>query len=301
MKIAYNSIYRYANIPENHRFPMDKYELLPQQLLLEGIAEPSDFFDPTPVNEEQVLRTHDKEYWDKVQSETLSKKEIRALGFPFHPNLAKRGLRIAGGTLDCFYHAKKEGVALNIAGGTHHSYADRGEGFCLFNDFAIAATELLHRKDVNKILIIDLDVHQGNGTAKIFTDEPRVFTCSVHGQNNYPLHKEKSDLDIGVPDGIEDEAYIDIIKRIVPNLIKMQKPDVIFYLSGVDVLSTDKLGRLGLSKEGCKKRDKIVFSHAKNAEIPVVVAMGGGYSEQIRDIVDAHTNTYKAAKEIFEL
>ena len=300
MKIAFSPIYRYQKLPKEHRFPMDKYDLLPQQLLHEGTIGEEHFFAPEPLTEEQILRTHSKEFWHKLKEGKLSRHEIRTMGFPFHPELVERAKHIAGGSLDCYYHAKKDGVALNIAGGTHHSYADRGEGFCLFNDFALAANELLYRKEVEQILIVDLDVHQGNGTAHIFRDEPRVFTFSMHGENNYPLRKEQSDLDIGLPDGMRDMAYLDRLRNELPDVVRQVKPNVVFYLSGVDILETDKLGRLAVSKRGCKERDEFVFESCAESKIPVVVAMGGGYSVQIADIIDAHANTFKAAATIFD-
>lgn len=299
MRVAFSPIYRYSKLPKEHRFPMDKYELLPQQLLHEGTLSPEDFFHPEPLEEEQILRTHTKEFWEKLKFGTLSRQEIRAMGFPYHESLVFRGRHIANGSLQCYYHAKKDGVSLNIAGGTHHSYADRGEGFCLFNDFAIASNELLYSGEVQQVLIVDLDVHQGNGTASIFQNESRVFTFSMHGEHNYPLKKERSDLDIGLVDGIKDEAYLDTLYNELPDVIKTVKPDVIFYQSGVDILETDKLGRLAVSKEGCKRRDEFVFELAAEANIPIAVAMGGGYSHDIVDIIDAHANTYRAAKHIF--
>jgi acetoin utilization deacetylase AcuC-like enzyme len=258
-----------------------------------------DFFHPEPLSEEQILRTHTNEYWGKLKNGTLSRQEIRAMGFPFHESLVFRGRHIANGSLECFYHAKSDGVSLNIAGGTHHSYADRGEGFCLFNDFAIASNELLHRGDVQQVLIVDLDVHQGNGTACIFQNRPEVFTFSMHGEHNYPLKKERSDLDIGLKDGTNDKVYLDTLRNELPDVIASVKPDVIFYQSGVDILESDKLGRLGVTKSGCRERDEFVFEQAAEAGIPVVVAMGGGYSHKIVDIIEAHANTYRAAKHIF--
>lgn len=299
MKVAFSPIYRYSLLPDGHRFPMDKYDLLPQQLLHDGTLTSEDFFHPDPLSEEQILRTHAADYWDKLKNGTLSRQEVRAMGFPYHEKLIDRGRHISMGTLQCYEHAVQDGISLNIAGGTHHAYADRGEGFCIFNDFAIASNELLHQEKVDQILIIDLDVHQGNGTARIFQDQPKVFTFSVHGEHNYPLKKEQSDLDIGVPDGIADKAYLEIVREQVPRLIQEVRPDVIFYLSGVDVLASDKLGRLGVSKVGCKERDEIVLQSAYGAGVPVVVSMGGGYSPQISDIIDAHANTFRVAKEIY--
>lgn len=300
MRVAFSPIYRYQHLPEKHRFPMDKYDLLPRQLLHEGTLTEADFFHPVALTEEQILRTHTNEYWQKLKTGQLSAKEIRIMGFPYHPTLIERGRHISQGTLACYDYALEDGVALNIAGGTHHAYADRGEGFCLFNDFAIAANELLFANKVQKVMIVDLDVHQGNGTAKIFENRSDVLTFSMHGENNYPLRKEQSDWDIGLPDGTEDESYLNLLKEHLPNAVTIAQPDVIFYLSGVDILSSDKLGRLGVSKTGCKQRDTFVFEMCKSLEIPVVVSMGGGYSPQIADIIDAHANTFREAKRIFE-
>lgn len=299
MKVAYSPIYSYQQLPDGHRFPMEKYDLLPQQLLYEGTLEANDFFHPKALSDEQILRTHSAEYWEKLKTGTLSRHEIRALGFPFHETLVTRGRHISGGTLECAYHAIEDGISLNIAGGTHHAFADRGEGFCMFNDFAIASNELLHAQAVKQIMIIDLDVHQGNGTAKLFENESRVFTLSVHGANNYPLKKEKSDLDIGVEDGIDDTSYLDIITQTIPEILEKINPELVFYLSGVDVLGTDKLGRLNLTLDGCKRRDELVMKECKQREIPIAVSMGGGYSRHIKDIVEAHANTFRVAKQLY--
>jgi len=299
MKVAYSPVYTYEKLPEGHRFPMEKYDLIPAQLIHDGTLTEDNFFHPEAITEEQILRTHDAEYWEKLKTGTLSRHEIRALGFPFHETLVKRGRHIANGSLECAKYALEHGVSLNVAGGTHHSFADRGEGFCMFNDFAIASNELLHEKIVDQIMIVDLDVHQGNGTAKIFENDPRVFTFSMHGQHNYPLKKEKSDYDLGVPDGIEDTDYLHQLYDTLPGLIEQVKPDLIFYLSGVDILKSDKLGRLGMTKDGCRKRDEFVFRTCYNKGIPVATSMGGGYSVKIADIIEAHANTFRVAKNIF--
>lgn len=299
MKVAFSPVYTYQKLPEGHRFPMEKYDLIPAQLLHDGTLTESDFFHPEALSEVEILRTHTAEYWEKLKTGTLSRHEIRALGFPFHESLVQRGRHIAKGSLDCARYAMQDGVSLNVAGGTHHSFADRGEGFCMFNDFAIASNELLHAGEVDKIMIVDLDVHQGNGTASIFGNEPRVFTFSMHGEHNYPLKKEKSDFDLGVPDGIEDENYLKLLYDTLPGLIEDVKPDLIFYLSGVDVLKSDKLGRLALSKSGCRQRDEFVFKTCKSKGIPVAVSMGGGYSVKIADIIEAHANTFRVAKAIY--
>ncbi|MEL7119918.1 MAG: histone deacetylase [Bacteroidota bacterium] len=298
LKIAFSSIYKYS-LPPKHRFPMEKYELLPEQLLYEGTITEDNFFEPPPIDEATLLLTHDEIYWNKLKHQKLSRKEIRAIGFPMSENLITRGLHIANGTLLCTEFAHEHGVAMNIAGGTHHSFTYKGEGFCVFNDIAIAANYLLHNNKVKKILVIDLDVHQGNGTAQIFANEERVFTFSMHGEKNYPLRKENSNLDIGLPDKTEDKVYLDILAQTLPRLFDEVRPDFVFYLSGVDVLETDKLGRLSLTIQGTKLRDLQVLTICKRYQVPVVVSMGGGYSEKIAHIIEAHANTYRAAQDVF--
>ena len=296
LKIAFSPIYKY-DLPEGHRFPMEKYELLPEQLVYEGTVSESQFFHPPSLADEDILRTHTSQFLQKLNNNTLTKLEARKIGFPMSRRLIERGKHIAMGTLMCARFAIENGVSMNIAGGTHHSYADRGEGFCVFNDFAIASNILLHQGEVQKILIVDLDVHQGNGNAKLFEKEPRVFTFSMHGAKNYPLKKEKSDLDIPLPDGMEDKNYLQLLSENLPKLIDEVQPDLIFYQSGVDILLYDKLGRLNISMEGCKKRDEMVFSMAKRNNIPIAVSMGGGYSPSIKHIIEAHANTYRVAQE----
>lgn len=298
MRVAFSTIYRYQ-LPPKHRFPMDKYTLLPEQLLYEGTITERNFFAAEPLSEAAILRTHTAEYWEKLRTNTLSRKEARAIGFPIRPDLIARGRVIAQGTLDCARFAFRDGVALNVAGGTHHSFADRGEGFCVFNDIAIAANELLYSGEAKQILVVDLDVHQGNGTASIFAAEPRVFTFSMHGARNYPTRKEKSDLDIGLPDGTGDQVYLDTLKGHLPGLLDGIRPDLVFYLSGVDVLETDKLGRLAMSIQGCKERDRFVLQSCLDRQLPVAVAMGGGYSERLATIIEAHANTYRVATGLY--
>ncbi len=298
LKIAYSPIYKYE-LPEGHRFPMIKYELLPEQLLYEGTVTNDHFFHPDALDDELILLTHTQIYLDKLNHQQLDRKEIRNIGFPMSDVLVRRGKHIANGTIKCAEYAMEYGIAMNIAGGTHHSFSDRGEGFCLFNDIAIAANILLYRGQVSQILIIDLDVHQGNGTAKIFEHEPRVFTFSMHGEKNYPTRKEVSNLDIGLPDKTDDRLYLQTLKETLPKLIDQVQPDFIFYLSGVDVLESDKLGRLNLSRKGCKERDRLVLQTCKDYKIPVAVSMGGGYSPMMTDIIDAHANTFRVAQDIY--
>jgi len=296
--IAFDKSYKLP-LEKNHRFPMEKYDLLPQQLLLEGTIKEDDFFTPEIVPLEYVHRVHDPSYVKKLINLKLTRSEIRRIGFPLSKSLINREFLIAGGTLMGAEKALDFGISMNIAGGTHHAYPDRGEAFCLLNDQAIAAKFLLDTKKVKKILILDLDVHQGNGTAFIFNKNPNVFTCSVHGAKNYPFKKEISDLDIPIEDQCRDTIYLNIIKKLLPRLYDEVRPDFIFYLSGVDILKTDKLGRLGITLDGCKKRDELVLSFCKQKGIPLQCSMGGGYSEEIKIIIEAHANTYRVAKEIF--
>jgi len=299
-RIAFAPIYAHP-LPEGHRFPMLKYELIPEQLLYEGTITPENIFSPQPCPQAVILWTHEKNYLDKLMNQTLSPKEQRHIGFPQSPQLTERELIIAQGTIDCSLFALQTGVALNTAGGTHHAFADRGEGFCMLNDIAVAANYLLKNALAKKILIIDLDVHQGNGTAKIFENDSRVFTFSMHGEHNYPFHKEKSDLDIPLNDGIDDNAYLNILKTTLPSLIETVKPDFAFYLSGVDILETDRYGKLKISINGCRQRDEYVFTKLHQHHIPCSVSMGGGYSADVKIITEAHCNTFRVAKEIYRL
>jgi acetoin utilization deacetylase AcuC-like enzyme len=298
LPIAFHPIYKHP-LPEGHRFPMIKYELLPQQLLHEGTAEKDDFFEPDVANLETVLNVHKRSYVGELLELTLDPRAARKIGFPLSAELVERELRIANGTIIGTQKAFDTGIAFNIAGGTHHAYSDRGEAFCLLNDQAIAAQFLLNQKLAKKILIVDLDVHQGNGTAEIFQDNPFVFTFSMHGKSNYPFKKEVSDLDIALPDVTNDETYLKILTETLPQLIQKVNPDFIFYLAGVDILATDKLGKLSCSIEGCKKRDEMVFEQCLKHQIPVQVSMGGGYSPEIKTIVEAHANTFRIAKDLF--
>jgi acetoin utilization deacetylase AcuC-like enzyme len=296
--IAFHPIYQHP-LPEGHRFPMLKYELLPQQLLYEGTASESNFFQPEVCDLNHVLAIHKKEYVDDLVNLTLNPKAARKIGFPLSKDLVERELRIAQGTIIGAQKSFDTKVSFNIAGGTHHAYSTHGEAFCLLNDQAIASQFLLDNKIAKKILIVDLDVHQGNGTAEIFQNNPNVFTFSTHGKTNYPFKKEISDLDIAFDDNATDDEYLQTIANVIPRLIETQKPDFIFYLAGVDILASDKLGKLACSVEGCKKRDELVFELCSKYQIPVQVSMGGGYSPEIKTIIEAHANTYRAAKNVF--
>ncbi len=300
LKIAYHPIYAHP-LAEGHRFPMEKYELIPAQLLHEGVITAENLFTPGKAEEEVILWTHDADYWNRMKHLQLTDREMRAIGFPLSAQLVEREITLSQGSIDCAIYAQQYGVSLNVAGGTHHAFADKGEGFCLLNDFGIAANYLLHHQLAKQVMIVDLDVHQGNGTASLFKHEPRVFTFSMHGQHNYPFHKEQSDLDVGLADGTDGNTYLELLLEHLPVILQNVQPDFVFYLSGVDVLATDKFGKLKLSIADCARRDEIVFALCRKHNIPVAVAMGGGYSPQIKHIVEAHCNTFKLAKQIFEL
>jgi acetoin utilization deacetylase AcuC-like enzyme len=287
------------DLPAGHRFPIAKYELIREQLLWQGIATAQDFYDPGLCAEEDVLRVHTAEYWHKVRDQQLSAAEVRRLGLPQSERLVLRSLSSSAGTVQSARRALRDGVALNLAGGTHHAFADRGEGFCVLNDIAIAAAHLLYHGLARQVLVVDLDVHQGDGTASIFQAEPRVFTFSMHAGANYPLRKEQSDLDIALALGTDDEAYLAQLTATLPALLSQVQPDFVFFQAGVDVLATDKLGKLALTKAGCRARDEFVLGLCRQQGLPVAVSMGGGYSERIGDIVDAHCNTFRVAYELF--
>lgn len=299
LKIAFDRDYIYP-LEKDHRFPMVKYELIPEQLLREGTCTKENFFIPKILSEDDALKTHDKSYYNRLCNLNLTKKEERPIGFPMSKELVYRERRIARGTIECCDFSLKYGVSLNIAGGTHHAFYDRGEAFCMLNDQAIAANVLLaNGRGIDKILIIDLDVHQGNGTASIFNNSSDVFTLSFHGKNNYPFRKERSDLDIEFDDDTDDDFYLKKLKKHLPEVIEKFEPNFIFYLSGVDVLSNDKLGKLGLSLRGCKERDRFVLDICKKNKIPLQISMGGGYSSNLKDIIEAHSNTFRLAQELF--
>ena len=296
--VAFDPIY-VLPLPENHRFPMEKYDLLPKQLVHEGTCYPEDFFSPQALDEQIVKVIHQKEYVDRLKQMKLDLSEVRKIGFPISQQLVEREFIIAGGTTEGALKSLESGISFNIAGGTHHAHSSHGEAFCMLNDQAIAARYLLDHQHAKKVLIIDLDVHQGNGTAEIFKKEERVFTFSMHGKKNYPFRKENSDWDIALEDNTGDEVYLNLLNDTLPILFERVDPDFVFYLSGVDVVDTDRLGRLGLSIEGCKKRDEQVLKFCHKCSLPAQCSMGGGYSKDIKLIIEAHANTYRVAQQIY--
>ena len=298
LKIAHDILYKLP-LKENHRFPMIKYELIPEQLLIEKTCNENNFFCPGDIEDDVILLTHESNYYINLIKQKLDKKEIRAIGFPMSENLITREKKIVQGTVESALNSIKYGISMNIAGGTHHAFTNRAEAFCILNDQAIAANFLIENNYCKKILVLDLDVHQGNGTAEIFRSNKNVFTVSFHGEKNYPFRKEKSDFDYGFSDGTSDNEYLNKIKYEIPRLIENFEPDFIFYLSGVDIIENDKLGRLSVSINGCKERDKYVLSYCNSNNIPVQVSMGGGYSPILKDIIEAHANTFRLAQEIY--
>ena len=298
LKIAYHPIYKHP-LPEGHRFPMMKYELLPQQLIHEGTCTEENFFEPEIPNDKHIVAVHDPEYFYDLLNIMISPKMARKIGFPLSEDLVERERIIADGTIKGCEYALEYGISMNIAGGTHHAYSDHGEAFCMLNDQAIGAKYLINKGISKKVLIVDLDVHQGNGTAEIFKNDDSVFTFSMHGAGNYPFKKEQSDLDIPLPKGTDDASYLSILKDNLPKLIENLQPDFIFYLCGVDVLESDKLGTLSLTLNGCKKRDEFVLNTCKEHSIPVQCSMGGGYSADIKVIVEAHSNTFRLAQSVY--
>jgi len=298
LKIAYHPIYKHP-LPIGHRFPMLKYELLPQQLLHEGTCGEDNFFEPKYVDDKAILAAHSKDYVERLRGLELKPSEIRKIGFPLSSELVERETVIADGTIKGCEFALKHGIAMNIAGGTHHAYSNRGEAFCMLNDQAIGTRYLINKNLAKKVLIVDLDVHQGNGTAEIFQKDDAVFTFSMHGKANYPFKKEQSNLDIALEKGTNDRVYLNILKKTLPELVDKVQPDFIFYLCGVDVVATDKLGTLGMTLQGCKERDRFVLQTCKDHNIPVQCSMGGGYSQDIKIIVEAHANTFRLAQKIY--
>lgn len=292
------SPYYYADIGENHVFPIKKFELVRDKLLAEGTLHLSEIVEPEPAKIEDVLLVHTEDYITRLKSGSLTTKEVRRLGLPWSEALVRRSFLATSGTISAAKYALENAVSSNLAGGTHHSFPDRGEGFCVLNDVAVAIRVLQKENLAKRFLIVDCDVHQGNGTAFIFRDDPQVFTFSMHGAKNYPLFKENSTLDIELPDKTGDAEFLETLNEALPRIF-LHNPDIVFYLGGADPFEKDKLGRLGLTIEGLSKRDKMVLSYAKEREIPIVTTMSGGYAADIKDTVEIHSNTIRAVKKVF--
>jgi acetoin utilization deacetylase AcuC-like enzyme len=295
--LAFSPSYIQVPLPEGHRFPMGKYAALVERLEQLGWnIERAD-----RATQEDLQRVHTNEYIQTWFNLALTPQEERKLGLPQSAELLERSLCSVGGTVSAMMQAFETGYGVNLAGGTHHAFADRGEGFCVFNDLAIASRKAMTEGLAKKMLIVDLDVHQGNGTAKIFENEPNVFTFSIHGERNYPFQKEKSDLDIGLPDGTTDEQYLEVLSEQLPSLFETFAPDLVFLQAGVDVLMEDRYGRMNLTKEGVAQRDGMVYKLCFENAVPLVYTMGGGYQKDIEKIVEAHVGSLEALRQLAQL
>lgn len=294
----YYSPYYYAEIGENHVFPIRKFELVRDLLLNEGTLREDEIVAPEPVKVEDLLLVHTADYINRLVDGTLTAKEIRKLGLPWSQSLVRRSFHAISGTINAARDALELGIASNLAGGTHHAYPDRGEGFCVLNDIAVAIRVLQREKLAERFLIIDCDVHQGNGTAFIFQNSPEVFTFSMHGAKNYPLFKENSTLDIELADGTSDKEFLETLEQALPRIF-LHNPDIIFYLGGADPFEKDKLGRLKMTQQGLMRRDEMVLQFAREHQTPIVTTMSGGYAADINDTVEIHANTIRAVKRVF--
>ena len=287
---------RYTAPLGNHSYPIEKYRLVPERLLTEGILTPEEIVEPQPIALGDILRVHTPEYVHAFLNGTLERKALLRLGLPWSRQLVQRAFAVIGGTLGAARAALRDGIAANLAGGTHHAFADHGEGYCIFNDLVIVLRRLRAKGRIGRALVLDLDVHQGNGTAALCEADPDTFTFSMHAANNYPAHKEHSSWDIALPDGTTDEQYLGRLEESLPVLLERARPDLILYQAGVDVLRGDRFGKLALSMAGVRKRDRLVYEFAWQAGVPLVVTLGGGYARDINRIVTAHCQTVREAK-----
>jgi acetoin utilization deacetylase AcuC-like enzyme len=298
MKFFYSDLFTFP-LPSGHRFPIHKYNQLRERLVQSGLTSKNELVIPGPATDEQILLAHTEGYLNRVKNGSLSPEEIRRIGFPWSKKLVERSRRSVGGTIEASRAALVDGCSINLAGGTHHAGKDHGEGFCLFNDVAIAALVMVMETRVERVVIIDGDVHQGNGTAAILWDKPFAYSFSIHGEKNFPFRKIKGDLDISLPDGTEDQVFLESFQLGLLEALDRSQAGLAIYLAGADPFEGDRLGRLRVSKRGLDKRDRLVFNHCQQRHIPVVVTMAGGYATPIEDTVDIHFNTVKLAVEFF--
>jgi len=284
-------------LPEGHRFPIAKYALLRDRVIADGIVDHEHLHDPAAISRADLLLVHTADYVDRFTSGRLSPDEERRLGFPWSPALVERSYRAAGGTLEAATFATEHGIAMNLAGGTHHAFPSHGEGFCVFNDTAIAIRALQRDRRIRRALVVDLDVHQGNGTHAVFAGDESVFTFSMHGGKNYPFHKVAGCLDVELSDGTGDDAYLELLTRSLPDAIAASRADLVVYLAGADPHESDRLGRLALTFDGLARRDAIVLQQTREVGLPVVVTIAGGYGRDIEDTVRIHARTARIAAE----
>ena len=297
MRVFYTPRY-YADIGEGHIFPIRKFEMVRDRLVTEGTLQLTDLQQPEPASDEDILLVHTRDYVTRLCNGSLTATELRRLGLPWSEALVQRSLYAVGGTIAAARSALEQGIGSNLAGGTHHSFADRGEGFCVLNDVAVAIRVLRRDGLIRRAATIDCDVHQGNGTATIFEDDPEVFTFSVHGAKNYPLIKARSTLDIELPDQTSDEPYLNVLADHLSVVFK-HNPQIVFYLAGADPHINDKLGRLAVSTDGLRRRDEMVLKECHDRKIPVVTVMSGGYGQKISETVEIHCNTIRTGRRMF--
>lgn len=278
-------------LPQDHSFPIGKYALLRKRIEGSHQFSPQDMLIPRAATDTEICRSHDADYLRRLHQGQLTAKEIRRIGLPWSPELIERARRSAGATVEACFAALKDGVAVHLGGGTHHAFKDQGQGYCIFNDSAIAVHTLQAETHIKRALILDCDVHQGNGTAALTKDDPTTFTFSIHGKNNFPYRKEISDLDIALDDGADDRQYLDALEKGVQASLKRARADAVIYLAGADPYAADRFGRLEVSKEGLAERDRLVLHYCRKAGLPVAVTMAGGYAPNIDDTVDIHFKT----------
>jgi acetoin utilization deacetylase AcuC-like enzyme len=296
LKIFYTDTFA-ISLPQDHSFPIAKYALLRKQIIDSNLFSPQDLFISHRATDAQINRAHDPGYLHRLYKGQLTDKEIRRIGLPWSPELVERARRSAGATIEACFAALNDGVAVHLGGGTHHAFSDRGQGYCVLNDSVIAARTLQAETHIKHVLILDCDVHQGNGTAAILKKDGAVFTFSIHGKNNFPYRKEKSDLDIALDDGADDQTYLDSLQKGIKASLKKANAEMVIYLAGADPYRHDRFGRLGLSKDGIADRDRMVLASCHEAGLPVAVTMAGGYAPDIEDTVDIHLQTVRIAAE----
>ncbi|MDP9478918.1 MAG: histone deacetylase [Actinomycetota bacterium] len=288
-------------LPEGHRFPMVKYSMLRERVAESGVCGAGELRVAEPVSDREILRAHHRDYLERVVSGTLTEKEVRRIGFPWSPRMVERSRRASGGTLGACLAALEDGLAANLAGGTHHAFADRGEGYCVLNDSAIAARAVQDAGLVERVLVIDTDVHQGNGTAAILREDPSIFTFSIHGAKNFPFHKEESDLDAALPDGADDTEFLTALEAGLEAALDAAEAQLAIYLAGADPFVDDRIGRLAVTKRGLAERDHLVLEACRDRGISVALTMAGGYARNVEDTVDVHFQSVRRAADLLEL
>lgn len=299
MKVFYSDHF-VLPLPEGHRFPMIKYSMLRESVAASGICGPEEMMVPHPVSDAEILRSHEEGYLRRVASGTLTEKEMRRIGFPWSQRMVERSRRASGGTLGACLAALEDGFAANLAGGTHHAFADRGEGYCVFNDSAIAARAVQAEGLVERVVVVDTDVHQGNGTAAIVRGDATIYTLSIHGVKNFPFRKEESDLDLALPDGADDGEFLDALEEGLERALEESRAELAIYLAGADPFEDDRLGRLSVSKEGLAERDRLVLESCRERGIPVAVTMAGGYARNVEDTVEIHLQSIEKAATLLD-